>query len=75
MIKMKKIISVDGMMCAHCQSHVQQALSAVDGVEKADVSLEKKEATVTLSKDVPQKELFDAVTEAGYTPTKCVVKN
>jgi heavy metal translocating P-type ATPase len=72
--EMKKIITVDGMMCAHCQSHVQQALAAVEGVEKAEVSLEKKEATVTLSKDVPQKELFEAVTEAGYTPTKCVVK-
>lgn len=72
--EMKKIITVDGMMCAHCQSHVQQALSAVDGVEKAEVSLKKKEATVTLSKDVPQKELFDAVTNAGYTPVKCIAK-
>lgn len=73
--EMEKIITVDGMMCAHCQSHVQQALAAVDGVEKADVSLEKKEATVTLSQDVSQEKLFEAVTEAGYTPTKCVVKN
>ena len=39
---MKKIITVDGMMCAHCQSHVQQALAAVEGVEKAEVSLEKE---------------------------------
>ena len=69
--EMKKVISVDGMMCAHCQAHVQKALAAVDGVSAADVSLENKEATVTLSKEVDDQVLMDAVTEAGYTPTGC----
>ena len=68
---MTKVISVDGMMCAHCQAHVQKALAAVDGVSAADVSLENKEATVTLSKEVDDQVLMDAVTEAGYTPTGC----
>ncbi len=72
---MKKIITVEGMMCAHCQAHVQQALAAVNGVEKAEVDLKSKKATVTLSRDVPDKELFHAVTEAGYTPTECVSEN
>ena len=69
--EMTKVISVDGMMCAHCQAHVQKALAAVDGVSAADVSLENKEATVTLTKDVDDQVLMDAVTEAGYTPTGC----
>ena len=69
--KMTKVISVDGMMCAHCQAHVQKALAAVDGVSAVDVSLENKEATVTLAKDVTDQVLMDAVTEAGYTPTGC----
>ena len=69
--EMTKVISVDGMMCAHCQAHVQKALAAVDGVSAVDVSLENKEAAVTLAKDVPDQVLMDAVTEAGYTPTGC----
>ncbi len=64
---MKKVLSVEGMMCAHCKMHVEKALSAIDGVEEAVADLEKKQATVTLSKDVPDQILVDAVTEAGYT--------
>ncbi len=37
---MKKVLIVDGMMCAHCQAHVQKALAAVDGVSEAVVDLE-----------------------------------
>ncbi len=68
---MKKVLKVDGMMCQHCQAHVQKALAGVDGVTEAVVDLEKKEATVTLSKDVADQVLMDAVTEAGYTPVIC----
>ena len=64
---MKKVLSVEGMMCAHCKMHVEKALNAIDGVEEAVADLEKKQATVTLSKDVPDQVLVDAVTEAGYT--------
>ena len=71
---MKKVLKVDGMMCAHCQMHVQKALAAVDGVQEAVVDLEKKEAAVTLAKDVPDQTLMDAVAEAGYTPVSCAVQ-
>ena len=70
-ILMTKIIKVEGMMCAHCQAHVFKALSAVDGVQKVEVSLEDKQAVVTLAKDVADQLLMDAVTEAGYTPVSC----
>ncbi len=68
---MKKVLKVDGMMCQHCQAHVQKALAGVAGVTEAVVDLEKKEATVTLSQEVPDQVLMDAVTEAGYTPVSC----
>ncbi len=73
-ISMKKILTVDGMMCAHCQMHVQKALAAVDGVQEAAVDLEKKQATVTLTKEVPDQVLMEAVKEAGYTPVSCSVE-
>ena len=66
--KMTKTITIDGMMCDHCRRHVEKALSAIDGVTKVAVSLKDKNAVVTLSKDVEEKTLFDAVSEAGYTP-------
>ena len=68
---MKKTLKIDGMMCAHCQAHVQKALESVDGVSHVEVSLENKSAVVTLTKEVDNKVLCDAVTEAGYTPISC----
>ena len=65
---MTKTITIDGMMCDHCRQHVEKALSAIDGVTKVAVSLKDKNAVVTLSKDVDEKTLSDAVSEAGYTP-------
>lgn len=72
-IRMKKIITVEGMMCAHCQAHVEKALKAVEGVTEVSVDLEQKTATVTLAKakDVEDSVLMAAVTEAGYTPVEC----
>ncbi len=74
MVFMKKVLVVDGMMCAHCQAHVQKALAEVDGVSEAVVDLENKKATVSLSKEVDDKILMDAVTEAGYTPVSCTAE-
>lgn len=68
---MKKVLTVEGMMCAHCQAHVQKALAGVEGVTEAVVDLESKKATVTLAQDVADQVLMDAVTEAGYTPVSC----
>lgn len=69
---MKKTLIVEGMMCMHCQAHVQKALAGVDGVASAVVDLEKKEAVVELSADVADQVLIDAVTEAGYSVVSCI---
>ena len=65
--EMKKVLIVDGMMCAHCQAHVQKALAGVEGVTEAVVDLESKKATVTLAQDVADQALMDAVTAVSYT--------
>ena len=65
---MKKQIAVEGMMCQMCVKHVNKALAAVDGVASVEVSLENKNAVVTLDKDVADAVLAAAVTDAGYTP-------
>ena len=62
---MNKTMVINGMMCAHCQAHVEKALNAIDGVE-AKVDLAAKTATLTLSRDVSDEVLRQAVTDAGY---------
>lgn len=62
---MEKKIIIEGMACSHCSGRVTDALNAVDGVS-ANVNLEDKTAYVTLSKDIADNVLADAVTNAGY---------
>lgn len=63
---MTKVMTIEGMMCAHCTGRVQKALEAVEGVSAVTMSLEEKTATVELSKEVQDAALENAVTEAGY---------
>ena len=62
---MTKTMIVEGMMCPRCKARVEKALNAVPGVQ-AEVNLEKKTATVTLTADVSDEALKAAVTGAGY---------
>ena len=66
---MQKTISIEGMMCMHCVKHVNEALSKVDGVSLVEVSLENKNAIVTLTKDVSDSALKAAVEAEGYDVT------
>ncbi len=71
---MKKVITVNGMSCQHCQASVEKALSAVQGVASAKVNLAKKTATVTLASDVADDALMNAVREAGFEPVSVAEK-
>ncbi len=68
---MKKVLTVEGMMCAHCQAHVQKALEGVAGVTAVNVDLEAKKATVEMADEVADDLLTAAVKEAGYEPVDC----
>ena len=62
---MTKTMTIEGMMCMHCQGRVEKALNALDGVT-ATVDLEAKTATVTCPADTDDAVLKKAVTDAGY---------
>ena len=66
---MKRILTVEGMMCTHCSDRVESALNALPGVS-AHVDLEKKTATVTAAPEVTDAMLRKAVEDAGYKVTK-----
>ena len=63
---MEKTMTIEGMMCMHCEARVKKALEAVDGVESADVSHEENRAVVTLNKEVPDEVLKEAVEAQDY---------
>ncbi len=59
-------ITVNGMMCGHCEAHVKKALEAIDGIEAATASHEKNLVTITKTKDVEESLIKAAIEDAGY---------
>ena len=59
------LLKIEGMMCPHCQAHVEKALQAVAGVDQVMVDLQGKCATVTGTADYAT--CKQAVINAGYT--------
>ncbi|MBC3884086.1 mercury resistance system periplasmic binding protein MerP [Undibacterium griseum] len=63
-------LSVPGMTCAACPFTVKAALSKVDGVSKADVIFDKREAKVTFNDaKTSVQALMKATGNAGYPST------
>ena len=67
---MEKTLTIEGMMCTHCEARVKKALEALENVTQAQVSHEKRTAVVTLSADVPNDTLKQAVEAQDYPVTK-----
>ncbi len=63
---MKTELKIEGMMCKHCQKHVNDALSKMDGVTSVDVNLEAKTATVEAAREISREEFKAVIEEAGY---------
>lgn len=61
-------LKIEGMMCEHCRSRVENALNAVDGV-RATVDLERAEAVVETSV-LSAEQLKKIVVDAGYEVTR-----
>lgn len=60
-------LSMPGMTCAACPITVKKALTKVEGVTKAEVSYEKREAIVTFDDAKTSAQALTKATEdAGY---------
>ena len=66
---MEKTLKIEGMMCGHCEAHVKKALEELEAVSQAVVSHESGTAVVTLTGEVSEDVLRQAVVEQGYTVT------
>ena len=67
--KMEKTITIEGMMCGHCEATVKKALEALDGVISADVSHDKGTAVVALEKVIADDVLVKTVEEKDFKVT------
>lgn len=63
---MKTVIKVNGMMCEHCKKSVNDALSALKGVDLVEIDLAQKTATVEHDCDI--KILLDCIEDLGFDP-------
>ena len=66
-LKMEKTMVIEGMMCEHCEATVKKALEKIDGVDHAQVSHTDGTAVVTLSGEVEDAVLKQAVEDKDYT--------
>jgi len=65
-ITMEKTLKIEGMMCAHCQKHVHDALAKMDGVTDVTVDLEGGRADVKATHDIPEADFRKVIEDAGY---------
>ena len=63
---MTKTMKIEGMMCEHCEATVKKVLEKIDGVDSAAVSHKEGTAVVTLSADVADEKLKEAVEDRDY---------
>lgn len=63
----KIILKVEGMMCAHCTAHVENAIKALDGTKKACAKLESGTVEIEYdSEKINAEQMIKAVEAAGY---------
>lgn len=67
----KKTVIIEGMTCDHCKSRVTQAINDMDGAS-AIVSLNKKEAVVSMEKEISDEQLRETIEKAGYTVVEII---
>lgn len=67
-IKTKTAV-VEGMTCDHCKSRVENAVNGIDGAA-AKVNLKKKEAVISMEREISDDEIRTAIEKAGYHVTQ-----
>ena len=64
--KMVKTMTIEGMMCPHCEKRVKKTLEALPQVQEAQVNWQEGTAVVTLSEKIDSSVLKKAVEDQDY---------
>ena len=63
------VLKIEGMKCEGCKNRLENYLNNQDGIIKATVSLEKKEAYVQCEENVSPDDLKQFVSDAEFSCT------
>lgn len=67
MMTEKITLPVSGMTCQHCVVRVEKNVSALNGVDQVDVSLQHATVAVVYDKStVSEAQITEAIEDAGY---------
>lgn len=64
--KIKKVITIEEMMCKHCKMKVERALSELNGVSKVKVNLKNKTATIYSTKSISNDDIKNSISKLDY---------
>ena len=62
----KVTVNVEGMMCGHCEAHVNKAIQAVFGAEDVVSSHENGTTVFSVPEKVDEAKVEEVIKEAGY---------
>lgn len=76
--KLKKVIAqktviIEGMTCDHCKNRVERCINDIGGAA-ARVKLSKKEAVVSMEKEISDEQIRTAIEKAGYEVVEISVR-
>ena len=66
---MEKTIKIEGMMCGHCEAHVNEAIKKAFGVEDVVSSHENNTTVFTAPEKVDEDKIRQTIKDAGYEVT------
>ncbi len=62
----KTVVKIDGMMCGHCEAHVNDAIRAAFSVNKVSSSHTAGETTIIAEEALSEESIKDALKDTGY---------
>lgn len=65
-VLLRKTITIEGMHCNHCKMAVEKVLKKLEGIQFAEVDLEKKIAIVEYEGNLENEMIKEVITEEGF---------
>ena len=59
-------LTIEGMMCPHCEAHMDEAIRKAFKVKKVTSSHTEKQTVILCKNDIDEQSLRNVVQEAGY---------
>lgn len=63
----RTIVQIDGMMCGHCEAHVNDTIRQAFPVKKVESSHTKKETVILSEEPLNEEKLRAVIAQTGYT--------